>query len=468
MTPTALDSHSLGREIVRLAIPAALQNLLQTVVFLVDTKMISHYALGLTSNGEPVTYPLAVLTLCGPITWSLTVIFAVASVGATAVVGRRVGEGQPAQARQTLLTAGLLAAASGLVVAALGVIFREDLVNGFLSFRPEERGDATELKEAAGRYLFWFLLLFPIRALVFTIAAGIRGAGDTRTPLWGAIVANVTNFVVNALFIFGLWGAPRLGVEGAGLGTALASVGELLFLAYWLFRGRAGGLRWNRADFERWGTGWRELIHVSIPAMFDAVLFHTGFLIYQLAIFELPESDMAAHRVAITLQSLAFMPAAGFYAAAGSVSARTIGARRPDLARRSAWLCVKIGLLAMIPVVIIFFAFAGPLAAFFSSEEESVYLTAAVCLRIGAFEVPFLMLTESLRGTLRGAGETRWPVLVTVVGTWCIRVPLSWILAIGVGWGLRGIWYTTVIDWILRSILTIWVVRKTSWEQRRL
>ncbi|MFQ5655572.1 MAG: MATE family efflux transporter, partial [Planctomycetota bacterium] len=216
-----LTREGLDREILRLAIPAALQNLMLTAIFVVDTKMIAVFA-----AGDPE--PLAALGITGPFVWALSVIFTVTSVGTTALVARRVGEGSPGSASQVAGTAALLALGVGAAVALLGLPLCQPLV-AWVTSLVGEGGDPALAADASG-YLWWILFFFPLRSLAITLEAALRGAGDSATPLWGGILSNVANVAGNALLIFGLWGFPRMGVAGAGLASALAPGAECLLL----------------------------------------------------------------------------------------------------------------------------------------------------------------------------------------------------------------------------------------------
>ena len=454
-----VSSRSLGQEIRRLAFPAALHNLLLTAQFIVDTKMV-----GAFGGDDPA--PLASVAIAGPVAWSSTVVATFTAVAATALVARRVGESKPRVASEVAITALVLSLLLGAVVGGLGAL---GCAPGIAWLSEVSGGTHSEpTLEGATGYLFWFFLLFPARTAFATLAASFRGSGDARSPLYVAGLGNVVNIAANAVFIFGLWGAPRMGTAGAGLGGSIAAGVEALALVWIWRRGKTPDLPW--AEGFR-GVNWKwvgALARIGWPALLEGVVFHTGFLVYQLAIFSLAESAVAAHRVAITLQSLAFMPAAGFYVSASSLSGRLLGANDPDAARRAAGLNLRYGVMFMLPVSALFFFAAEPLCAQFSTDAEVVRF-AAVALQIGAIEIPFLLITESLRGTLRGAGETRGPLWVATLGTWFIRVPAAWAFAAdwGCGWGLAGVWYATVTDWIVRAALLAILFRRGRWMQVR-
>lgn len=455
----ALDRGGLSREIWRLAVPAVLQQLFLTSHFFVDTKMIADYG-----GGDPA--PLAALGVIGPLVWSITVIATITSVGTTAIVARRVGEGRGGAATRTTRSALLLALGSGGAVAAAGVALRAPLVSLFTSLlSPGEGGGAVAAM--AERYLLWFFLLFPLRSVVVTLEAALRGAGESVLPFVGGVFSTAANIAGNFIWIHGLLGAPELGVEGAGLATGLAPAAELAFLVGALRLARSPRLRLAGGDAGPREPGIaREIVRISAPALAGAVTFHAGFLVYQSAIFGLDPTDIGAHRVAITLQSLGFLPAAGFHGSAASLSGRLIGAGDRALAREAARRNLRLGLAFVAPVSILFLCAAGSLAGLLTGIPATV-AAAACCLRIGALEIPFLLATESLTGTLRGAGATRAPMRITAIGTWGVRVPLAWALAHGTPLGLAGIWVATVADWLVRGALTAAAVRRGSWLDER-
>ncbi len=455
----------LDREILRLAIPAILQYMLHTVQFLVDTKMVS------ASSSED-DLSLAALNLVSPLCWSLTTIFTVTAIGATAIVARRIGENQQLKAATATSTALVLALGVGSLVTLLGWFGRAagiDWLEGQVA--GGQAVSSEQIAQLADGYLKWFVLLFPIRALAVTLEATLRGAGSSLLPLLGGVLANLANILGNAALLFGLWGAPKMGLEGVGLATGLAPLVEVvLILAVILMRRKGrlslripGALRFDVAQA-------RETIRHSSPALGAALLFHSGFVVYQFAILKLDASSMAAHRVAISIQSMAFLPSVGFQSAAASVCGRLLGAGFVEQAYRSAWRSCVLGLKMVIPVAALLFFGSSGLAGIFDVRGETASL-AASCLMIGALEVPFLLVTESLTGTLRGAGNNLPVMWITAVGSWGFRVPFAWVLAFGYfgfpALGLQGVWVATVLDWIVRSLLVAHTIRRRRWLTTR-
>ena len=388
-------------------------------------------------------------------------------------MARRIGEGQALRSSQALWTSLGLATLLGLLVTALCILFKDAGMAwlGQEMFEQDPQARSQILKEAGG-YLTWFLLLFPLRAAVVTLESTIRGAGESLLPVAGGVVANLVNILGNAVLLYGLWGFPKMGVEGVGLATGLAPLVELVLILGVLFFRKKGRISLRLPGALRFdGNEARQILRLSLPALGAAFLFHSGFIVYQFAIFKLDAMSMAAHRAAIAIQSLAFLPAHGFQAAAASVAGRLLGAGQIEPAMRSAFRSSVLALVTIIPVFLLLFFFPHELMGFFELEMTTAHL-AAVCLVIGACEVPFLMLTETLTGSLRGAGANVPVMWITAAGSWCFRVPFAWILAYG-WWGLpelglQGVWVATVLDWIVRSALCIWVIRRRRWLEVRI
>jgi len=437
-----------------LAGPAAAQNLLQTLKFFVDTKMVGD----LTAEEGPG--PLAAVGIVGPILWSITVVFTAITVGTTAIVARGTGERKGEQVQSAVATSIGVALLLGAPVALAGWFAAEPIVHLFSAGRVEP-AVAVEARD----YLRIVLAAFPLDFFALVAMAAMRGAGDTLTPMLVGLVANAVNIAGNWLLIHGNAGFPRMGVPGAGLATAIAFGVEALLLALALARGFGGRLRFPPSSMRAANLGMlRRLSRVSFPSGVEAVLFHTAFLLYQNAVFRLGEAPIAAHRIAITLESLAFMPAYAFHLAAATLAGQRLGEGRPLDAERSVRETTRLAALGMLATSLSFLLFPGPLAEFFTGDPDLLGRT-PVLLRLAALEVPFLGIAMALSGGLRGAGETRGPLLVTALGAWCFRVPLAYLLGSEAVLGLPGIWVATSLDWIFKAGLLAWLWRRGHWKQ---
>jgi putative MATE family efflux protein len=197
----------------------------------------------------------------------------------------------------------------------------------------------------------------------------------------------------------------------------------------------------------------------------EPVILQGGFLVYTKFIAMLGEGAMAAHRSAIAVESLSFMPGYGVGVACGVLVGQMLGARRPDRARAAFGESARIGVLLMTLLGVLFAAIPAVLLWPFVPSDPEVLAQAVRVLRIAGIEQPLMALAFVLTGGLRGAGDTRSPVWIAAAGTWGVRVPISYVTAHVLGWGLAGVWITMVLDWGVRAVLAGIVVRRGAWAR---
>lgn len=442
----------MRREVLRLAWPVVLQNLFNMMMFMVDTFMI----------GRVGREAMAAMGVVGPISHGMTSVLGALAVGTVATVARAWGEGdRPKQEREaaSALALGILA---GLPLSAGGVLFLPALAELF----PVEKNPAVTAM--ARGYLFYqgASLLF---LCLFSASSGIlRAAGKTHVPMISALAANLVNVLLNWVLIFGHWGAPAMGVAGAGLATALSLVLESLINLAYLFTPRSP-IRLGRSAFGGvTAASLGRLARVTLPAAIEPLILQSGWLVYTKAITVLGVGAMAAHRTAITIESLTFMPGYGFAVAGSALVGQCLGAGRPDRAAAALRETALLATFVMSAIGVGFLLAAAPLVRVFFPGPEDVVGPAAACLRISAAEQPFMALAMALGGALRGAGDTRTPVFVGFVGVWVVRIPLAWVLAFPAGLGLYGIWMTMIADWLVRTVIFAAIWRRGRWKAIRL
>jgi putative MATE family efflux protein len=438
------ERAAVRRECARQAWPLVLQSLGRSTMFFVDTFMV----------GRLGDEALASMGVAGPVAYLVVSVLSALQVGAIATVSRAFGSGdRRAQASEsaTALTLGL---ALGLPLALGGFLLLP------LAARLFPVPGAPGVVEGAAGYLAWegAGLLFVCPAMA---ASGIwRAAGRTRLPLACSLAANLLNVLLNGIFIYGHLGAPALGVAGAGLATALSQAAEALLIT--------GFLAPLRPDFRAVDRGsLARLLRVSIPAALEPAVMQAGFLLYTATIARLGTVSVAAHRTALAMESLTFMAGHGFVMAGSALVGQALGAGRPDRAELALRECTRLAVVAMSAAGILFLLGADVLVRLFAGSAEAGALAAA-CLRISALEQPFMAAAMALGGGLRGAGDTRSPVAVGLLGVWIVRLPLAWALAFPAGLGLRGVWITMIVDWAVRTAAFAAIVRRGRWKSIRL
>ncbi|MBX3052778.1 MAG: MATE family efflux transporter [Caldilineaceae bacterium] len=442
----AAPALSLNRAILVLALPAVIENLLQTVVFFSDTVMIGWIR-------DPAA--LAAVGLAGTLFYLLMTLFGALAVSATALVARAWGAGDKERA-------GTVAAQALLLCVVLSVAGTLLLLPAAPAYLRLMGGDEEVVRQ--GTLYIRIVLWSSIFNFPMMVANGaMRGAGDTRTPMWNTLAMNSWNIVVSYVLIFGAFGFPEMGLAGAAIGTTTArAVGGILALAALL--GSRTPLRISWRALLQWnGRVARRVLQLAIPTAIEGSVAQSGFIIFTRMVASLGTATLAAHQIALRVESLSYMPAWGLAAAATTIVGQSLGAGNVERAeasiRRTALFSLAFnGLLGLS-----FILYSGSIVSIFGSTPEVLAL-AGMAVAISAAELLGIGINMILAGGMRGAGDTRTPMYVTFAGVLLFRLPAVYFLAIQLGWGLAGVWWGTAIDWTGRTILLWLLFRRGHWK----
>lgn len=432
--------------ILRLAWPAIVENLLHTMVGIVDTAMV----------GRLGAAALASVGLGNQINQLGLTIFSALATGSTALIARHIGAEEPDRARDVARQSLVL----GLFVSGTVMLLFLSMARGLLGllFKSAE----AAVLDTAAAYVRIVSLAMILNYFLIVINAVLRGAGDTKTPMRITALVNLINVVGNTVFIFGVGPFPALGVAGAAWGTAIAQVcGGVLALRV-LFRNDVLRIRLNDSFKPDLGII-RRIANIGVPAGVEQGMLRVGQLFYTMIISSLGTVAYAAHQVALNAESMSFMPGSGFGVAATTLVGQNLGAGRPDDAELAGKITRNVGMLVMSIMGVAFFLFPGPIVRIFSNDPE-VVAQAVVCLRLVAIAQPSLAVWMILAGGLRGAGDTRAIMKMVMVGFMVVRVGLAYLLAIRLGLGLIGAWIAMVADLVLRSFMIQWRFGKGEWK----
>ena len=448
---------TLASEVRRLAVPAILHSLLQTLVFVVDRVMLGHHA----------EASLAAMQIGGTFEWSIWSVFSAFEVGTIARVGRLVGGGDRDGARRVAWLSLALALAIGTIVA----VGTPAIIWGL----PHVAGDvsAGALGEARG-YLGVTLAASPLVFLAATATAILQAGGDTRTPLAIGIGANIVHVALNRVLILGAFGVPAIGARGAGISTAVTfGVEAVLALLALTSRRRPVSLRRALTDPDEApatvARTTREeaavLFRVGGPAFVERVLYHVGFLAYALMVTRLGDTAMAANQSLISVESICFLSADGFGVAAAALVAQKLGAGKIDEALGAAWIAARYAIATLTAFGLGALALRGVILPLFSSDP-AVLAAGRSAMPVLAVAQPFMAIGIVLAQALRGAGRTRHALGVSFTGAVFVRLTATWLLAIGFGLGLVGVWLGSTTDWLVRTVLLAVLLRRRAFESR--
>ncbi len=442
-----------------LAWPTLVQQLLVFAVNLFDGLMAGRF---LNVGQAEQVASQAAQTTANYLAWFLASSTILVSVGATALTARLLGAGDRRGAIHAANQSILLALVMGVGGGAALVVGLPYILEA-LQLHGEEATLAAD-------FLRPMLVLLTFQVVEAAGVACLVGAGDTVTGMWVLGGVAVVNVPLTWLFFHGLGPIPALGFAGIGLGTAVArTLGGLAVLAV-LAHGRAG-LRLHFRLLRPNPELIYRLLRVSVPAGMDSLSLTLGHLWFLgIVNHALGAVDQAAHGIAIRWESLSFLTGQAFGTAAMALVGQNLGAGRANRAGRSGWTAYALGGSWMACMGAVFFVFAEPMFGLFCPKPEQAPIIAAgvPVLRLVALAQPALASTNIFGAALRGAGDTRVPVLITWFGFFGVRIPLAYLLTRpDFHLGLVGAWTAMFIDLYVRGLLILGRFASGRWKLLR-
>ncbi|TYP57577.1 MATE family efflux transporter [Thermosediminibacter litoriperuensis] len=446
MASKAEYRYLLRRQIMSLAWPAILEMISGTIVWTVDTAMIGRLSAG----------ALSAVGLGGQLAFTVTFVFGALGVGTSAMVARYIGAGENERA-------GYIAGQAVLVSLILGAILGLLCNLGAVSiFRTITRDPLVASLGADYLKIVAVGVAFMVPTLVMNSA--LRGAGNTAIPMISAAMGNILNIIGDYALIFGNLGFPRLEVKGAAIATAFAQIAAAAVTFGYVTSGfgciKLDIKKLSRIDLKLMGR----IISLSVPASMEELSYSASRLISSIWINRLGTAAFAAHQVAVTAESMSFMPGYGFSVAASTVVGQSLGAKDEKAAETAAWEATRLSVMLMSAVGAAFFLVPGRITGLFTNIPEVGDL-AARCLRIGAFEQATIAVAMTLSGALRGAGDTKSPFGVTLVTLWLVRLPLIFTVVFVLKAGLEYVWAATVIQYFIEALLMVYRFKKGYWKR---
>jgi putative MATE family efflux protein len=438
----------IGKAIFTLAWPATLTVLLENLATTVDMIMV----------GRLGAAEVAAVGFSSMIYWLLSSLLIGIEAAATAIVARKIGANKVGEANTALAQCLVLAFVMAAVVAALAFSLAPQIF-GLFGIEP----DVFELSVSYLRILCISQVFFSV---VVVGSGALRGAGDTRTPMYIMLAGTVVHIVINYLLILGNFGFPQLGVDGAAIGTAI-SMAVTAFLYLWLlFQGNLR-LRLLLEDFKwNWHRTW-QTIRIAVPASAEMIVLQLGLLFYAKFIVAFGTIALSGYQVGMQILSLSFIPHTGFGIAASTLIGQNLGAERKKEAKQAGWICVFWGALSMGVLGIFYMIFARELASIFVDNAEVVEV-AAIFIRVTAICQAAMSIHFTLSGALRGAGDTRSPLYITVLGMYGVRVPAVWIGTVFFGMGITGAFSLLIFDYILRNVIILTRYTRGKWLETKI
>lgn len=417
------------RLIVSLSIPSILAQLSATVMFFIDAAMVGHL-------GAKASAAIGIVETTG---WLLGGLASAANMGFSVQVAHAIGANDFKRARQVLRQSLVCGIIWALSITTIAISISSPL--------PYWLGGSAEIAHDATLYFAIFSafgIFFQMEGLAGSM---LKCSGNMKIPSALNILMCLMDVVFNYIFIFIL----EMGVAGAAIGTGLAMVITALLMLYFLLyrsdilklKGRPGSFR-PKSDVV--GNAFR----IGGPMGLQHILMGSAQVVSTVIVAPLGTVAIAAHSLAITVESLCYMPGFGIAEAATTLVGQSFGARKRQLTQSFANMSTGSGMIVMTLMGILMYVFAPDLMALMTPVDEIIGI-GAQCLRIEAFAEPMFAAAIVCNGVFIGAGDTLRPAIMSLLSMWGVRLTLAALLA--TTYGLPGVWVAMAIELTFRGFI---------------
>lgn len=427
------DKAHLRKRLLTLALPVILENLLQVAFHFADMIFV----------GKLSPISLAGVGLAQQFLFLVIAMLISFNTGIIVLISQNIGAKKIEVAQKAIWQALYVGVIFATFLSTVGFLFAYKI--------PELYQVSDLLKKSTGDYLFYILSPSLVLVWLFALSASFRGSGDTRTPLYVAVVTNLLNIFLDYVLIFGVFGFPRLEVAGAAIATSIArGVGCILLLTIFMNKKRKFYLPFKlpKPDF----SIIKRIFSIALPTAIERFAFSSGGLIYASLVLAVGEKTFAAHRIALNVESLSFNPGLGFAIATTALIGQIVGSGDFKKAKRAAFESLKIAAMVMGLVGVILFILPDIFIRLFTKDLE-VINQARKAVRIIALAQPLLATLFVLEGSLRGGGDTKTPMFITSMGMWFVRLPLTYVFTTFFRLGIVGAWLAMTADITAKALL---------------
>lgn len=438
-------SGSINHAIVLLSVPMILEMGMESVFAVVDVYFVSRLndndalaAVGLTESVLSLIYSLA---------------FGL-SMGATAFVARRVGEKDDYGAQEAAVQALFIGLLVSLVLTLAGLVFAEDVLR-FMGGSEDliaRNGDYTRIMFGGN---ITIIMLFMINAI-------FRGAGDASLAMKALILGNTLNIILDPILIFGFGPVPAMGVKGAAIATNIGRAVAVCFQVYHLIKG-SSVVKLRLAHLRIKGAIILNMIRVSLGGIAQMLIGSASWIFLMRLMSEFGSAPLAGYFIAIRIIVFAILPAWGMANASATLVGQNLGAGLHERAETSVWRAGFMNMVFLGLITVVFFSMAEFILSFFSHDPEVLH-HGIQCLKIVSLGYVFYAYGMVIGQSFNGAGDTRTPTIINIVGFWVFQIPLAYALSAHFNTGPVGVYVAIALAESLMAIASIYIFRKGNWK----
>lgn len=435
---------NINRAIFLLSVPMILEMVGESLFAIVDAFFVARYVgvegvatVGLTES-------------------VLTLIYSVAiglSTAATAIVARRVGEGNKKAAGLALAQVILVSLVFGIAVGITGYVFAEDILRLM--------GGDQHLIDKGANFTRIIFASSPSIILLYTLSGALRGAGDASTAMRSIILANFINIGMDFILI----PIMGLGVEGAAIATTIGRTIGVIYQLYAILRGN-GNMQIEKSQFTPDREVLKSLINISAGGTGQFLIQSASWIFLTRILSSFGSDVVAGYTIAIRIIVFTILPSWGMSNAASTLVGQNLGAGKPERAEASVWRVALYNMIFLVFIGIIFSVFAREFIGIFN-DNPKVIDVGVLCLQIICLGYIFFGYGMVIGQALNGAGDTRTPTIMNLICFWALEIPLAYLFAKVMNWGPSGVFWSIAIAESILAVIAIFVFRRGKWKTKQ-
>lgn len=440
-------SGSINRAIFLLSVPMILEMVMESLFAVVDIFFVSKVN---TDAVATVGLTESVLTLVYSVAIGL-------STAATAIVSRRIGEKQHAEAGHAAAQVILVSVVLGVAIGLGGFFGAETILRAM--------GGSENLIASGSNFTRIIFASSPAIILLYTLSGVLRGGGDAAVAMRSLWIANGVNMLLCPLFIFGWGPVPAFGVAGSAMATTIGRSLGVLYQLYALTKGN-GVVKVLSSQLKADFTIIRNLISVSAGGTGQFLIASASWVFLTRILSDFGPQIVAGYTIAIRVIVFTILPSWGMANAAATLVGQNLGANKPERAETSVWRAAFFNFVFLAVVAVIFFVFSANIISWFNDDPTTV-ATGVNCLRIICFGYLFFAYGMVISQSFNGAGDTLTPTLMNLVCFWAIEIPLAYFLAKYLDLGPNGVYISVAFSESMLAVVGILLFRRGKWKTKK-
>ncbi len=417
-----------------LAFPIVLSQIGQVSVSLVDNMMVGHVG----------TTELAAAAFANSI-FMIGMVFGMGlTFGLTPLVGKAFGNNDLKKTTVWLK--------NGIFTHLVGSFILTLLMFSVYLFLPM-MGQPPEVMELARPYYLLLCVSYFPFMLFFIVKQFFEGLGNTKMAMQITLLANLVNIVVNYVFIFGKWGMPEMGLNGAGVGTLVSRIIMPILFSVYIIRNSRFKRYFILAHYQPMiKQRVLALLKIGLPIGFQLIVEVSAFGIGAIMMGWLGETPLAAHQVALGLASFTYMIALGVSQANTIRVSHQMGVKDYLSMQRASYASTHLVLVFMSFTALLFILGRNYLPLFFTSDVDVISISASLLIIAAVFQL-FDGLQVIMLSTLRGMADVTTPMFIAFIAYLVIGIPASYVFAFVLNAGPQGVWYGYLVGLSIAGVL---------------